>query len=104
MIATGCERVAPRFEIMSKRNVPLAQRGCSVLVITKPDNARDFLLQVCPIERQFCLQIFNQSAWRVVDRVTAENEQLFDATFIYVRGELSDVDCFRIARNLTHNE
>jgi hypothetical protein len=29
-------------------------------------------------------------------RVTAENEQLFDATFIYFRCELSDVDCFEL--------
>ena len=79
---------------MGKRNVPLAQRGCSVLVITKPDNVRDFLLQLCPIERHLCLQIFYQPARCVIDRVASENEQLFDATFIYFRRELSDVDRF----------
>src|SRR2546430_6051875 len=36
--------------------------------------------------------------------IAAENEQLFDAAFVYVCRELRDVDCLRIARKLTHDE
>ena len=74
IITAGCERVAPRFEIMRQRDVPLTERGRGVFVVAQSNDTRHFLLQFAPIQRQLFLRIFYQSARRVIDRVTTENE------------------------------
>jgi hypothetical protein len=51
-------------------------------VITKPHHFRHFLLQIGPIHRPFCLRILRKCARGIENRVTAENEKLFDAACV----------------------
>ena len=55
--AIGSERVAPRFEIMRHRHMPLARARGRIFVITETHNVRHFLLKIGPIELLFCLRI-----------------------------------------------
>ena len=88
VITPGCERVAPRFQIMRERNVPVAERRCGVLVITESHNLRDLFLQIGPVQREIGLAILHQTALCIVNRITAENEESLDPAVIYVRREL----------------
>ena len=91
IIASGSERVAPRFEIMrrpehatgsARKSRPRDNRAGQLRALSfaaRPNRA-------APLScRSSC-----QSARRVVDRVAAENEELFDPAFVYVRRELED--------------
>src|SRR5207249_3495662 len=100
VIAARCERVAPRFQVMCKRNMPVAERRCGILMITKPHNLRHLFLQISPVERQLRFAVLHQPALCVVNRITAENEQLLDPTVVYVRRELRNIYRARIVRNL----
>ena len=88
VIASRCERVAPRFQIMRERNVPVAERRCGILVIPESHNLRHLFLQVSPVKRQVRLPVLRQAALRIVNRITAENEQLLDVPVVYVCGKL----------------
>ena len=73
---------------MRERNVPVADRRCGVLVITESHDLRDLFLQVSPVKRQVRLPVLRQAPLRIVNRITAENEQLLDVPVVYVCGEL----------------
>src|SRR5437899_13033187 len=88
VLAPGCERVAPRFQIMGERNVPGAERRRGVLVVTKSYNLRHLFLESSPIKRQLCLPVLCQTAFCIVHRITAKNEKLLDPTIVYVRCQL----------------
>ena len=89
---------------MCRRNVPLAQRRCGILVIAEPHNLRHLFLQITPIKRLACRTILYQAALRVIDRVTSENEQLLDSPFIYVPRQRQNAVLTRPARKLAENQ
>src|SRR5947207_5014379 len=55
--AFGSEGVPPSFQVMSRRDVPLAQRRSGILIITEAHNLRHSLLEISPIDRAFHLPI-----------------------------------------------
>jgi hypothetical protein len=89
---------------MRSRKVPLTQHRCGVLVIAEPHNLRHAFLQLSPIERQTFLLVLRQPARRVVDRIAAKNEKVFDPPVVNVSCELRNIDCSRIARHLANNQ
>ena len=73
---------------MRERNLPVAERGRRVLVITESHNLRHLLLQFSPVERELCLRIRYESALCVVNGIAAENEKLLDSPILYVGRQL----------------
>src|SRR5467141_3303881 len=89
---------------MSGGNMPLTQRRSRVLVITEPHNFRHFFLQVSPIQRQFLPTVARQRAWRIVNGIAPENEQLLDLSFVYVTCQSQNAVPTRIAVKLAENQ
>src|SRR5215467_8731216 len=71
-------------------------------MITQSHNLRHLLLQVGPIDWEIRLAILRQPAFRVVNRITAENEQLLDAPVVYIRGQLRHLYGARVIGELSN--
>src|SRR5205807_5034676 len=72
--------------------------------MTEADNVRNFFLDIDPIDRRFEVLVLGNRLRRVVDGITAENEQLFDAARIHFRGKLQNAVRLRRAEKLPQDQ
>ena len=69
------ERVPPRFQVMGRGNVPVAQGRSRILIMTEAHDVGHFLLEIGPIDGPFRFAILRNSARRIVNGIAAKNEQ-----------------------------